>query len=72
MLTKEYFGIGRKSEPIETRLTMLTSKDVSYFYIFIRVRKLLNLRIFEDENGKRWNKSVKDYNYEILCISQVK
>lgn len=42
-----------------------TIKDIQFM-----VRKLLNLRIFEDENGKRWNKSVKDYNYEVLCVSQ--
>ncbi|XP_070577281.1 uncharacterized protein [Ptychodera flava] len=34
------------------------------------VRKILNLRVFEDENQKRWMKSVKDKNYEILCVSQ--
>ena len=34
------------------------------------VRKLLNLRLFEDEGNKRWSKSVKDLNLEILCVSQ--
>ena len=34
------------------------------------VRKILNLRVFDDENGKRWNKSVKDLDLEILCVSQ--
>merc|ERR1712001_806254 len=34
------------------------------------VRKLLNLRIFEDDQNKRWSKSVKDLNLEILCVSQ--
>lgn len=36
------------------------------------VRKILNLRLFEDpkEEGKRWNKSVKDLKLELLCISQ--
>ena len=34
-----------------------------------RSRKILNTRLFE-ENGKRWMKSVKDMNFEILCISQ--
>ena len=34
------------------------------------VRKLLNLRVFEDENDKRWAKSVKDLNLEVLCVSQ--
>lgn len=35
------------------------------------VRKLVNLRLFEDpESGKRWSKSVKDLDLEILCVSQ--
>lgn len=35
------------------------------------VRKVLNLRVFDDEaTGKRWNKSVKDLNLEVLCVSQ--
>ena len=34
------------------------------------VRKILNLRIFDDEKNKRWSKSVKDLNLEILCVSQ--
>lgn len=33
-------------------------------------RKILNLRLFDDEAGKRWAKSVKDKNLEILCVSQ--
>nr|XP_002124948.1 D-aminoacyl-tRNA deacylase 1-like [Ciona intestinalis] len=40
-------------------------KDTEYM-----VRKILNLRIFEDETGKRWAKSVKEMNLEILCVSQ--
>lgn len=35
-----------------------------------RIRKLLNLRIFDGEGGKRWHRSIKDCNYEILCVSQ--
>jgi len=35
------------------------------------VRKVLNLRIFDDDDGKRWMKSVTDKQYEILCVSQV-
>ncbi|ELU03758.1 hypothetical protein CAPTEDRAFT_101801 [Capitella teleta] len=34
------------------------------------VRKILNLRLFDDENGKRWNKSVMDKDLEVLCVSQ--
>ncbi|GAB1602102.1 D-aminoacyl-tRNA deacylase 1-like [Argonauta hians] len=34
------------------------------------VRKVLNLRVFEDDNGKRWNKNVKDRGLELLCVSQ--
>ncbi|XP_017062159.1 D-aminoacyl-tRNA deacylase isoform X1 [Drosophila ficusphila] len=41
-----------------------TAKDVEYL-----VRKILALRLFED-NDKRWQKSVKDLNLELLCISQ--
>ena len=28
------------------------------------------LRLFEDQTGKRWQKSVQDENLEILCVSQ--
>uniref|UniRef100_H3ACJ5 D-aminoacyl-tRNA deacylase n=1 Tax=Latimeria chalumnae TaxID=7897 RepID=H3ACJ5_LATCH len=42
-----------------------TQKDVEYM-----VRKILNLRLFEDENGKHWCKSVMDKQYEVLCVSQ--
>ncbi|KAJ6661325.1 hypothetical protein lerEdw1_014953 [Lerista edwardsae] len=34
------------------------------------VRKVLNLRVFEDESGKQWSKSVMDKQYEVLCVSQ--
>ena len=37
--------------------------------IDLLARKLVNLRVFEDENGKM-NKSILDVNGEILCISQ--
>lgn len=42
-----------------------TLKEMEYM-----VRKVLNLRVFEDDNGKRWNKSVKDRHLEVLCVSQ--
>ncbi|XP_067009829.2 D-aminoacyl-tRNA deacylase 1 isoform X1 [Anabrus simplex] len=42
-----------------------TKKDMDYI-----VRKLINLRVFDGENGRRWDVSVKDKGYEILCISQ--
>merc|ERR1719284_311182 len=34
------------------------------------VRKLLGLRLWEDEGGRRWAKSAKDLDLEILCVSQ--
>ncbi|KFM65256.1 D-tyrosyl-tRNA(Tyr) deacylase 1, partial [Stegodyphus mimosarum] len=42
-----------------------TKNDIEYM-----VRKLLNLRLFSDENGKRWSHSIKDKQYEILLVSQ--
>jgi D-aminoacyl-tRNA deacylase len=33
-------------------------------------RKILNLRLWEDKDGKRWNKSVMDMKYEVLLVSQ--
>ncbi|KAG7261662.1 hypothetical protein CRUP_023975 [Coryphaenoides rupestris] len=42
-----------------------TQKDVDYL-----VRKILNLRVFDDENGRPWSKSVMDREFEVLCISQ--
>lgn len=41
-----------------------------YSFHLIRSRKLLSIRLFDDENGKRWQKSAKDLQYEILCVSQ--
>uniref|UniRef100_A0A0N5ANW7 D-aminoacyl-tRNA deacylase n=1 Tax=Syphacia muris TaxID=451379 RepID=A0A0N5ANW7_9BILA len=43
-----------------------TPEDIDYI-----VRKLINLRLFpNDSSGKRWDRSVKDNGYEILCVSQ--
>ncbi|XP_061685564.1 D-aminoacyl-tRNA deacylase 1 [Syngnathoides biaculeatus] len=42
-----------------------THADAEYI-----VRKILNLRLFEDENGRPWSKSVMDRDYEVLCVSQ--
>jgi len=42
-----------------------TDKDAEFM-----IRKILNLRLFDDENGKRWCRSVKDCNLEVLCVSQ--
>ncbi len=33
-------------------------------------KKLLSLKLFEDSNGTHWKHSVKDMNYELLCVSQ--
>lgn len=48
-------GISRKDGP----------KDAEYI-----VRKILNLRLFDDDEGKGWKLNVKDKNFEILCVSQ--
>ncbi|XP_056136333.1 D-aminoacyl-tRNA deacylase 1 isoform X2 [Lampris incognitus] len=40
-------------------------KDADYI-----IRKILNLRLFEDENGRAWSKSVTDKEFEVLCVSQ--
>lgn len=38
--------------------------------LYFRARKILNLKLFDAENGKRWGASVSDKQLEILCISQ--
>lgn len=44
-----------------------TQKDIDYM-----ANKVLNLRLYDDEEKKRaWDMSTKQMNYEILCISQV-
>ena len=43
-----------------------TEKDMEYI-----IRKILNIRLFsDDENNARWNKSIVDKDFEILCVSQ--
>ncbi|KAI9104766.1 D-tyrosyl-tRNA deacylase [Phlyctochytrium arcticum] len=42
-----------------------TEKDVDWM-----VNKITTLRVFEDENGRSWSKSVKDLDLEILSVSQ--
>jgi len=42
-----------------------TDREIDYI-----VRKILNLRVFDDEDGKRWNKSVIDLQLPVLCVSQ--
>ncbi|KAL2076285.1 hypothetical protein ACEWY4_028117 [Coilia grayii] len=42
-----------------------TQKDVDYM-----VRKILSLRVFEDEGGRPWSKSVVERELEVLCVSQ--
>lgn len=41
-----------------------------FFSSVFRIRKILNLRLFADENGRVWSKSVMDMDYEVLCVSQ--
>jgi len=42
-----------------------TEKDIEYI-----VRKILNVRIWDDEKGKRWQYSASQQKLEILCVSQ--
>ncbi|XP_048244467.1 D-aminoacyl-tRNA deacylase-like isoform X2 [Haliotis rufescens] len=42
-----------------------TPKEMEYI-----VRKVLNLRLFDDDGGKRWAKNVMDKQFEVLCVSQ--
>ncbi|GLH16746.1 D-aminoacyl-tRNA deacylase [Gryllus bimaculatus] len=42
-----------------------SASDIEYI-----VRKILNIRLFNGENGKRWDVSVKEKGLEILCVSQ--
>ena len=42
-----------------------TRADLDYI-----VRKIISLRLWEDESGRRWAKSAKDLDLEILCVSQ--
>ncbi|XP_026272708.1 D-aminoacyl-tRNA deacylase [Frankliniella occidentalis] len=42
-----------------------TQKDKEYL-----ARKILSIRLWEDENGRKWSRSVTDMQYEVLCVSQ--
>ena len=43
-----------------------TKKEMEYI-----AKKILSIRLFDDpQTGKRWNKSVKDLDLEVLCVSQ--
>ncbi|KAG2219448.1 hypothetical protein INT45_002333 [Circinella minor] len=42
-----------------------TDKDVDYI-----INKILNIRVFDDEQGAMWKKGVKDLGLEVLCVSQ--
>ena len=43
-----------------------TKKEMDYI-----AKKILSIRLFDDpQTGKRWNKSVKDLDLEVLCVSQ--
>ena len=45
-----------------------TDKDIEYI-----VKKILNIRLFEDDSAtesSKWNKNVMERDFEILCVSQ--
>ena len=55
---------------IVDQIYVLTVNCTQHPYL-CSVRKILNLRLFDDDQGKRWSKSVYDKQFEILCVSQV-
>ncbi|XP_039759964.1 D-aminoacyl-tRNA deacylase 1 isoform X1 [Pararge aegeria] len=40
-------------------------KDMEYM-----ARKLLSIKIFDDEHKKKWKKTLIDNDFEVLCVSQ--
>ncbi|XP_037517755.1 D-aminoacyl-tRNA deacylase isoform X1 [Rhipicephalus sanguineus] len=42
-----------------------TEDDIDYI-----VRKILNLKLFDDDAGKRWKLSARELQLEVLCVSQ--
>lgn len=61
----------------QTGFCFVTQTPVIFYFDFpfvlpcvFRIRKILHLRLFADENGRAWSKSVMDLDYEVLCVSQ--
>ncbi|KAI8322969.1 D-tyrosyl-tRNA deacylase [Martensiomyces pterosporus] len=42
-----------------------TKEDLEYM-----AKKVLGMRVFSDDEGNMWKKSVKDLGLEVLCVSQ--
>uniref|UniRef100_V5HWZ2 D-aminoacyl-tRNA deacylase n=1 Tax=Ixodes ricinus TaxID=34613 RepID=V5HWZ2_IXORI len=42
-----------------------TDGDIDYI-----VRKVLNLKLFNGDDGKRWRRSARELGLEVLCVSQ--
>lgn len=64
-------GISRNDRPEDC--DYMWDKTIDYknnIFLFSSVRKILNLRLFDSEDGKRWSESVTTKNYEILSVSQ--
>lgn len=45
-------------------------QSLKYLFLCRRVRKILNTKVFDGDEGKKWGASVVDKRYEILCVSQ--
>ncbi|EJW79374.1 D-tyrosyl-tRNA(Tyr) deacylase [Wuchereria bancrofti] len=73
-VTKAAVSIGGQLESSIDRgicVLLAINVDDTLDDIQFMVRKLLGIRIFPNiETGKRWDKSVKDLELEILCVSQ--
>lgn len=63
---------GEEISTIENGLLVLVGicKDDTIEDMKYCARKVVGIRLFEDEEGKAWTKSAKDLGYEILFQSQ--
>ena len=48
----------------------LASGCFNVFFLFFRAQKLLKIRLWDDDKGRRWANSVTDMDMDVLCVSQ--
>lgn len=49
---------------------LVTSKYHDSHHFNFSVRKILSIKLFDDESQKKWKKNVSERDFEILCVSQ--